>query len=100
MRSVHAKYEVSISYISKVIARVKVDDKQTGQKQYAPDHSILGQKNLTPWKCSNLTSMRIDAQKHNDQIIKIQNANMTCKVQIKAIRAKVENVINVFISHR
>ena len=44
----HAKYEVSISYISKFIAKVKVDnrqtdkqtdkhtDKQTGQKQYAP----------------------------------------------------------------
>ena len=36
----HAKYEVSISYGSKVTAKVKVDnrqtDKQTGQKQYAP----------------------------------------------------------------
>ena len=53
----HAKYEVSISYGSKVIAKVKVDnrqtnrqtdrrtDKQTGQKQYAPDHSIRGHKN-------------------------------------------------------
>ena len=38
--------EVPISYSSKVIAKVKVDnrqtnkqiDKQTGQKQYAPDH--------------------------------------------------------------
>ena len=33
-------YEVSISYSSKVIAKVKVDnrqiDKQTGKKQYAP----------------------------------------------------------------
>ena len=46
----YAKYEVSISYGSKVIAKVKVDnrqtdkhtDKQTGQKQYAPDHSIRG----------------------------------------------------------
>ena len=44
----HAKYEVSISYGSKVIAKFKVDrqtntdkdiDRQTGQKQYAPDHS-------------------------------------------------------------
>ena len=36
----HAKYEVSISNSSKVIAKVKVDNrqtnKQTGQKQYAP----------------------------------------------------------------
>ena len=46
----HAKYEVSISYGSKVIAKVKVDnrqtdkqtDRQTGQKQYAPDHSNRG----------------------------------------------------------
>ena len=59
--SMHAKYEVSISYGSKVIAKVKVDnrqtdkqtdrqtnrqtDRQTGQKQYAPDHSIRGHKN-------------------------------------------------------
>ena len=50
----HAKYEVSISYGSKVIANVKVDnrqtnrqtDRQTGQKQYAPDHSIRGHKKL------------------------------------------------------
>ena len=49
----HAKYEVSASNGSKVIANVKVDnrqtnkqtDKQTGQKQYAPDHSIRGHKN-------------------------------------------------------
>ena len=46
----HAKYEVSLSNDSKVIAKVKVDNrqtdkqtdkqtnKQTGQKQYAPDH--------------------------------------------------------------
>ena len=40
----HAKYEVSISYGSKVMAKVKVDNRQTdrqtnrqtGQKQYAP----------------------------------------------------------------
>ena len=51
----HAKYEVSASNGSKVIANVKVDnrqtdkqtDKQTGQKQYAPDHSIRGHKNTT-----------------------------------------------------
>ena len=48
----HAKYEASISYGSKVIANVKVDNRQTyrqtdtqrGQKQYAPDHSIRGIK--------------------------------------------------------
>ena len=65
----HAKYEVSISYGSKVIAKVKVDnhrqtdkqtDKQTnrqkGQKQYAPDHSIRGHKKtliLYIYKASN-----------------------------------------------
>ena len=50
-------YEVSIANGSKVIANVKVDnrqkdkqtnkqtDKQTGQKQYAPDHSIRGHNN-------------------------------------------------------
>ena len=46
----YAKYEVSISNGSKVIANVKVDnrqtDKQTGQKQYAPDHSIRGHKKV------------------------------------------------------
>ena len=53
-----AKYEVGISYGSKVIAKVKVDNRQTdkqtdrqtdrqrGQKQYAPDHSIRGHKNV------------------------------------------------------
>ena len=45
----HAKYEVSTSNGSKVIAKVKVDNRQTnrqtGQKQYAPDHSIGGHKN-------------------------------------------------------
>ena len=50
----HTKYEVSTSNGSKVIANVKVDNrqtdrqtnKQTGQKQYAPDHSIRGHKNM------------------------------------------------------
>ena len=53
----HAKYEVSILYSSKVIAKVKVGNRQTdrqtdrqtnrqtGQKQYVPDHSIRGHKN-------------------------------------------------------
>ena len=51
----HAIYEVYISDGSKVIAKVKVDNrqtnrqtnKQTGQKQYAPDHSIRGHKKST-----------------------------------------------------
>ena len=50
----HSKYEVSISYGSKVIANVKVDNrqtnKQTGQKQYAPDHSIQGHKKIVACK--------------------------------------------------
>ena len=52
----HAKYEVSISYGSKVKARVKVDNrqkdlsdrqtnKQTGKKQDAPIHLIWEHKN-------------------------------------------------------
>ena len=49
----HAQYEVSISYGSKVIANAKVDNRgnrQTGQKQYAPDHWIWarGHKNDYP----------------------------------------------------
>ena len=47
--SMHAKYEVSITHGSKVIVKVKVDnrqtDKQTGQKKHAPDHWIQGHKN-------------------------------------------------------
>ena len=60
--SMHAKYEVSISYGSKVISKVKVDDRQTnrqtGQKQYAPDHSIRAHKNTDDaWNtCINLYS--------------------------------------------
>ena len=49
--SVHAKYEVSISYGSKVTARVKFTTdrqtyKQTRPKQYAPNHLIRGHKKL------------------------------------------------------
>ena len=42
----YANYEVSISYGSKDIAKVKdrQTERQTGQKQYAPDHSIQGHK--------------------------------------------------------
>ena len=51
----NAKYEVSIFYGSKVIAKVKGDnrqtdkqtDKQTGQKQYAPIIRTGGIKKLT-----------------------------------------------------
>ena len=43
----HAKYEVYVSYGSKVKAKVKLDNRQTDKqtdrtKQYAPDHSIRG----------------------------------------------------------
>ena len=61
----HAKYEVSTSNGSKVIPKVKVDNRQTDRqtdkqtdrqtdrkKQYAPDHSIRGHKNLSPYTCS------------------------------------------------
>ena len=47
---VDAKYEVSISYGSNVIAKVKVDNRQTDKKtdrqdkKNAPDHSIRGHK--------------------------------------------------------
>ena len=46
-----AKYEVSISHGSKVMAKVKVDNRQTnkhtGQIQYVPDQSIRGHKNVS-----------------------------------------------------
>ena len=49
--SMHAKYEVPISYSSKVMAKVKVDNrqtnKQTGQNQYAQDHSNRRHKKPT-----------------------------------------------------
>ena len=32
----HAKYEVNICYHSNIIAKVKVDNRQKGQKQIAP----------------------------------------------------------------
>ena len=47
----HAIYEVPISYSSKVIVKVKVDDRQTDRqktdrtKTICPDHSIQGHKN-------------------------------------------------------
>ena len=49
--SMHDKYEPSISNGSKVTAKCsklttdKQTNKQTGQKQYTPDHSIRGHKN-------------------------------------------------------
>ena len=54
----YAKYEVSIPYGLKGIARVKIDNRQKNkqterqtykqiyQKQCAPDHSIQGHKNV------------------------------------------------------
>ena len=45
MYSLYCKIEVCISYGSKVIAKVKVDKKQTGQKQYGPDLRMRGHKN-------------------------------------------------------
>ena len=38
---------------SKVIAKVKVDNRQTGQKQYAPDHLIRGHKNVQKYGSSD-----------------------------------------------
>ena len=35
-------------YIRKVIVKVKVDNRQTGQKQYATIHSIWGHKYKSP----------------------------------------------------
>ena len=52
----HAKYVVSISNCSKVIVKVKVDNRQTGQKQDAPDHSIRWQKNIAKDMMSLLIS--------------------------------------------
>ena len=47
----HAKYGVSTSYGSKVIAKVKVDKRQknTEQKQYAQDHLFLMVKLIKAW---------------------------------------------------
>ena len=39
-------YEDYTSNGSKVIANVKVDNRQTEQKQKAPDHSIRGHKKI------------------------------------------------------
>ena len=45
----HAKYELSFSYCSKIIVKVKVDNrvtsKPTGQKQYALIILLVGHKN-------------------------------------------------------
>ena len=41
----HAKHKVSISYGSKVIANVKIDNRQTSQKEYAPINRFGTQKN-------------------------------------------------------
>ena len=45
-RNIYMKYESSITYHSKTMANVKLFvDRQTGQKLYAPDLSMLGHKN-------------------------------------------------------
>ena len=50
----HAKYEVSITYGSKVVAKVEVDNRQTDKRQdknnMPPDHSIRGHKNLKTFR--------------------------------------------------
>ena len=60
----HTKYELSTFNGSKVIANVKVDNrqtnKQTEQKQYAPDHSIQGHKNSS--KKKNVGDRQMDGQ--------------------------------------
>ena len=84
--SMHAKYEVSISNFSKVIAKVKVDnrqidrltDRQTGQKQYAPDHSIRGHENVWYGTVSfQITSCYVSIQQHSGSIPR--NACVACK---------------------
>ena len=45
--SMHTKYEASIFYGLKVKANVNVNNWHTGQKQYAPDHSICRHKKST-----------------------------------------------------
>ena len=39
------RYEVSVSYGSKLEQKVQVDKRQTGQNQFVPDLSKLGLKN-------------------------------------------------------
>ena len=59
----HAKYEVSTSNGSQIKAKVKVDDRQTnrqtGQKQYTPDHSIRGIKIKEDF-CEHLNSQKLN----------------------------------------
>ena len=70
--SMHAKYEVSISYGSKVIAKVRVDNRQTDRqtdkqtdmtKTICPDHSIRGHKKLKYWQTDDgrraITNVRL-----------------------------------------
>ena len=59
-------HEVSISYGSNVITKVKVDNRQTnkqaGQKQYDPDHSIPGYKNRID-RIEAIWNIRLNRQK-------------------------------------
>ena len=49
--------------VQKVIAKVKVDIRQTGQKQYAPVHSIRGHKKLKLSKNYKLVLLLQNKQK-------------------------------------
>ena len=55
-RKTHMKNENPSTYCSKVMAKVKVDNKQTGEKLYTPDLSMRGHKkdNFCLIPCSNL----------------------------------------------
>ena len=87
----HAKYEVSISYGSKVIVEVKVDNRQTnrqtdkpkGQKQYVPDHSIRGHK------------------KHDTSLRKTGSSWETRHISIKLddIKKKWKNIVLIFATY-
>ena len=58
----HAKYEVAIFSIAKVMSKVKVlgqNDRQTGQKQYTPSSSKKGVKTLPQWGSNGAYSIII-----------------------------------------
>ena len=94
----HAKYEVSISNGSKVIAKVKVHNtqtdkqtdrqtnRQTGQKQYAPDHSIRGHKNIL----QNTVLLKITDKKCIILRYGDYSANQSPSTTCKCIRLSIE----------
>ena len=55
----HANYKAYISHGSKVIAKVKGDNRQDIQKQYAPDHSIMGMKLFYQYISKSLVASKI-----------------------------------------